>query len=95
MQEYREVTPDLRVAGVEHLLRRGADHDPVAFAYGKAEQFRRGRRRRRGSFHSRDESGPAGAGLSHSFATEERLGCRTRVWPISGTGRIIGQHGRH
>jgi hypothetical protein len=39
VQEHREVAPHLRVARVEHRPWRGADHYPVAFAYGKAEQF--------------------------------------------------------
>ena len=39
VQEHREVAPDLAVAEVQHLLRRRADHDPVALADWPAEQL--------------------------------------------------------
>jgi hypothetical protein len=38
VQEHREIRPDRAVAGVEHLLRRGADHDPVGVGVGQPEQ---------------------------------------------------------
>ena len=39
VQEHREVPADLAVAEVQHLLRRCADHDPVALADRPAEQL--------------------------------------------------------
>ena len=38
VQEHREVAPHLLEAGVEHLLRRGTDHDPVAVVDRPPEQ---------------------------------------------------------
>ena len=39
VQEYGKIAADLAVAEVHHLLRRRADHDPVAFADRPAEQL--------------------------------------------------------
>src|SRR5690554_1951369 len=39
VQEYREVLPDRAEAGLQQLIRRGADHYPVAFMPGHAQQL--------------------------------------------------------
>src|SRR5690606_22980651 len=39
VQEYREVLPDRAEAGLQQLVRRGADHYPVAFMPGHAQQL--------------------------------------------------------
>src|SRR5690606_15125194 len=39
VQEYREVLPDRAEAGLQQLIRRGADHYPVALMPGHAQQL--------------------------------------------------------